>query len=66
MPIAHAIGDFQARLVLLVVYFLVVPPFALGARLLRGRFGAVPQGATGLWTDRPPTEPTLPAAGRQY
>jgi len=65
-PIARAIGDLQARLLLLIVYFVVTPPFAVGARLLRGRFGAVPHGGAGLWTERPPTENTLPAASRQY
>ncbi|PYN39880.1 MAG: hypothetical protein DMD95_23405 [Candidatus Rokuibacteriota bacterium] len=64
--IARAIGDLQARLLLLIVYFLVAPPFAVGARLLRGRFGAVSHGGAGLWTERPPTENTLPAASRQY
>lgn len=66
MAIGRAIGDFQARLLLLVVYFVVTPPFAVGTRLLRGRFGAVPRGGAGLWTDRPPTEHTLPGASRQY
>ena len=66
MPIARAIGDFQARLLLTLVYFVVMPPFALVARLLLGRFGAVPRGGARLWTERPPTESTLPAARRQY
>ena len=64
--IARAIGDLQARLLLLIVYFVVAPPFAVGARLLGGRFGAVPHGGAGFWTERPPTENTLPVASRQY
>ena len=64
--IARAIGDLQARLLLLIVYFIVAPPFAVGARLLGGRFGAVPHGGAGFWTERPPTENTLPVASRQY
>jgi len=51
---------------LLIVYFVVAPPFAVGARLLGGRFGAVPHGGAGFWTERPPTENTLPVASRQY
>jgi len=65
-PIARAIGDFQARLLLLVVYFVVTPPFAVGARLLRGRFGGGPHDGAAFWTERPPTQNTLPAASRQY
>jgi len=66
MRIARAIGDFQARLLLTLIYFLITPPFALAARLLRGRFESVPRGGAGLWTERPPTENTLASARRQY
>jgi hypothetical protein len=31
--IAHAIGNFQARVLLTVFYFVVVPPFAVIAKL---------------------------------
>jgi hypothetical protein len=64
--VARAIGDLQARLLLLVVYFAVTPAFAVGARLLQGRFGAVDGGAAGFWSDRPPTQHTLTAVRRQY
>ena len=66
MRLARAIGDFQARLLLTLIYVVVMPPFALGARLLHGRFGAVPRGGATLWTERPPTKNALPAARRQY
>jgi len=66
MPIARAIGDFQARLLLTLIYFVFMAPFALGARLLLGRFGAAPRDESRLWTERPPTENALPAARRQY
>ena len=65
-PVARALGDLQARLLLLFVYFVVTLPFAVGARLLRGPFGAVAASGAGFWTERKPTENTLPAAGRQY
>jgi len=64
--VARAIGDLQARLLLLVVYFIVMPAFAVCARLLQGPFGAVNAGAAGFWSDRPPTQHTLTAARRQY
>jgi len=66
MPIARAIGDFQARLLLTLIYFLVTPPFALAARLVRGRFEGVPGSGAKLWMERPRTENTLAAARRQY
>ncbi len=65
-PIARRIGDFQARVFLLFVYFVITVPFVLVARLSRGRFGAVPTATGGFWTERPPTEHTLETAGRQY
>ncbi len=60
------VADVQAAIILLVVYFVVTMPFALGARLLRGPFGAVPPGSSGFWTERPHTEHTLDAVTRQY
>jgi hypothetical protein len=33
-PIAHRIGNFQARVILVLFYFLLFAPFALGVKLL--------------------------------
>ncbi len=60
------VADVQAWIILLLVYFVVSLPFALGARLVRGRFGAVPSAASGFWTPRARTEHTLEAVARQY
>ena len=32
--VAHKIGNFQARLLLLLFYFIVLAPFAVGVKLL--------------------------------
>jgi len=64
-PIARAVGNAQARLVLYVIYFVVVSPIALVMRVARGRFGEVPAGARGFWTRRPPSDHSLTAARRQ-
>ncbi len=64
--IAHRIGNFQARVLLTVVYFVVITPFALAVR-----WGADPlalkSGAPRGWLPRPASDrhPTLDTAGRQ-
>lgn len=48
--IAHVIGDFQARLLLTLFYFLVLGPFAIGMQIVsRSRRREALQG----WADRP-------------
>ena len=58
--IAHTIGNFQARVILTVVYFVALGPFALVARRRGG-----PRAST-LWRDRSDAPPTLDAARRQF
>jgi uncharacterized membrane protein len=64
--IARVIGNFQARVLLSLFYFVVVPPFALLVKLakdpLRLRLAA---GAT-AWTERPVAAPPSETARRQY
>jgi hypothetical protein len=61
---ARRMGNFQARLLLGAMYFLLVTPFAL-----LGRFGAdplaAPAGGGSRWRPRPPAPPTLDHARRQ-
>jgi len=63
--IAHAIGTFQARLILAVLYVILLPPFALIARLagdpLQLRAGAGPR-----WLVRAPSGSRLEDARRQF
>jgi hypothetical protein len=64
LRIAHIIGTFQARILLSVFYFVVVPAFAVLVKLLRDPL-AVRGGATAtFWVDRP--ELPLDAGRRQY
>jgi hypothetical protein len=59
--LAHAIGNFQARVVLTVVYYVLLAPFALAARRSGARGAASP-----LWYDRDDPAPTLERARRQF
>jgi len=63
--VAHVIGTFQARLFLTVLYLLLLPPFALVARLsadpLRLRPGMSP-----TWLPRPVQSPKLEDGRRQF
>jgi len=45
VPIARAIADFQVRLLLVVFYAIVFPPFALVVRLVSDPLGLKPGGA---------------------
>ena len=64
--IAHIIGNFQARVLLSLFYFLIVPPFALIVKVrkdpLRLRLIASPSG----WIERPEPPPPSQAAHRQF
>ena len=64
--IARFIGTVQARVLLSVFYFVVVPPFALVVRLrrdpLRLRLG---EGESG-WIERAPPAVSAADAARQY
>ena len=64
--IAHIIGNFQARVLLSLFYFVIVPPFAMIVKLvkdpLRLRLIAAPTG----WIERPEPLPPSQAAQRQF
>ena len=57
--LAHRIGDFQARLLLTIVYVVVIAPFALGVRWAADPL-SIKAGTARGWRDRPP-----PAADRR-
>jgi hypothetical protein len=63
--LAHIIGNVQARILLTVFYFVIVPPFALLVRLFKDPFPRPPV-SDGFWIER--SEPTPPAAAgrRQF
>jgi len=63
--IAHAIGTFQARLILALLYAILLPPFALIAR--RGRDPLqLRAGTTPRWHDRTLPAPGLEQGRRQF
>ena len=49
--IARRIGDFQARVILTVLYFIVIAPFALAVRWLADPLGITPSSPKG-WQPR--------------
>ncbi len=63
--IAHIIGTFQARLILAVLYVVLLPMFALIARLtsdpMQRRSTSTPR-----WLDRPVGAPRLEDGRRQF
>ena len=63
--IAHTIGTFQARLLLTVLYLLLLPPFALIARLSADPLQLRPA-TTPAWLARPLQSPKLEDGRRQF
>jgi len=63
--IATAIGDFQARVVLSLFYFVVVLPFGVGVRLFADPLGIRRHGQT-QWTGFQDRARTPEEAGRQF
>ena len=60
--LAHIIGNVQARILLTLFYFVIVPPFALLVRLFKDPFPRPPV-TDGFWIER--AEPASPASGRR-
>jgi hypothetical protein len=61
--IAHAIGNFQARVLLTLFYFAIVPPFALIVKLAKDPLRLRPPRGESFWIARPPADPA--EAGRR-
>lgn len=61
--IAHRIGQFQARVLLTVFYFVILAPFAVALRLFADPLAIKPGSPRG-WRDRPasPADPLAAAA----
>lgn len=64
--IAHIIGNVQARLLLSLFYFVVVPPFALVVKLFQDPLKLQPPEGNSLWVERPVPVPSSGAERRQY
>jgi hypothetical protein len=63
--IAHAIGNFQARVLLSVFYFVLIPPFAVIVRLFKDPLELRPRPRQALWRAVPPRDASLTGARRQ-
>jgi len=63
--VAHVIGTFQARVMLTVLYVLLLPPFALIARLVDDRLQLRPP-ARPRWLDRPQVTADLQGGRKQF
>lgn len=50
--LAQEIGDFQARVILTVFYFLVITPFGLAVHFLSDRLRLRPSDAASYWLER--------------
>jgi hypothetical protein len=62
---AQIIGDLSARIILTVLYFTLVVPFGLGARLSYARSESKLERVSG-WLDRMPPDRTMDDARRQF
>lgn len=62
--IAHVIGNVQARVLLTLFYFTVVPPFAVIVKLAKDPLGLRPPRGAGFWIPRSAVDPA--AARRQF
>jgi len=63
--VAHAIGTFQARVLLSAFYFIVVPPFALIVKV-KDPPGLRRRGRAGGWIERPVADTSSESARRQF
>jgi hypothetical protein len=63
--IAHAIGNFQARVLLSVFYFVVVPPFALIVKV-KDPLGLRQRDRASAWLERPAPDTSSESAHRQF
>ncbi len=62
----RSVGDFQSRLVLALVYFVVVPPFALIARLAGDPFDKRTRPGHSHWKPRRSNSTIFQECERQF
>ncbi len=64
--IAHVIGNFQARVLLTIFYFVIAPPFALIVKLVRDPLSLRLPAGPSYWVMRPRSESAPGAGTRQF
>jgi hypothetical protein len=65
-PLAQRIGDFQARVILTLLYTIILGPYALFIRLFKDPLRARPSPKASLWISTPSEPATLERARRQF
>lgn len=65
-PIAEKIGNFQARIILSVFYFVFVTPIALGVKLFSDPLGIRKSNQGSWWIPREPKQTSVEEAQRQF
>ncbi len=65
-PIAEKIGNFQARIILSVFYFIFVTPIALGVKLFSDPLKIKESDQGSWWIPREQGENSMEEAGRQF
>ncbi len=63
---AQKVGDFQARLILTLLYFLILGPMGLFVRVLRDPLRTKHGPQTSVWVPRPAENDSLEIAKRQF
>ena len=64
--LAGAIGDFQARLLLTLCYFVLLAPYAAVLTKFADALDLRPRPATSAWLKRDAVHPDMGTARRQY
>jgi hypothetical protein len=64
--IAQIIGDFQARFLLTLFYFVIIPPAALMIRAFSDPLQLKPPRGASMWMPRASEPPSLDDARRQF
>ena len=63
---AHRAGTYQSQVLLNLVYFVILGPFAGIGRLFGAKLMDLSDGATSTWLERGTGEDTLSALRRQF
>jgi hypothetical protein len=63
---AHVVGDFQARLILAIIYCFIVSPYAILVRLFSDPLNIRRPKQTSMWITGGQDEPTIAKARRQF
>jgi hypothetical protein len=63
---AHRAGTYQSRVLLNLVYFVILGPFAGIGRLFGAKLMDLSSGTHSTWLERPPADTSLSALRRQF